>query len=113
MTSTSQDEFAVLRMALEERFELHTGQLIELTRSILDGGETGGGLDRESAAAMTVASRQALADVTDALRRMAEGSYGTCEGCQGEIPRGRLAALPHARFCMRCQRGSDPGERER
>jgi DnaK suppressor protein len=107
MTSTTHDEFAVLCRALEERFQLHTRQLIALTESILDGGEQNSGFDRETAAEMTVASRQALADVSDALRRMAEGTYGSCEACQADIPVERLAIRPHARYCVRCQRARD------
>ena len=93
MASTTQDDFAVLHLALEERFQSHTDQLITLTESILNVRGEDGGLDRDTAAAMTAASRLALAEVVEALRRMAEGSYGTCEGCRADIPVERLAVL--------------------
>jgi DnaK suppressor protein len=44
-----------------------------------------------------------LADVERALRRIDEGSYGTCEACGGAIGRERLAARPAARFCLEDQ----------
>jgi DnaK suppressor protein len=44
-----------------------------------------------------------LADVERALRRIDEGSYGTCEACGGPIGRERLAARPAARFCLEDQ----------
>lgn len=38
-----------------------------------------------------------------ALRRMDEGSFGECAGCENEIPARRLQALPWTQFCIRCQ----------
>lgn len=42
-----------------------------------------------------------LADVEQALRRLDEGSYGTCEVCGGPITDARLEAHPAARVCDR------------
>jgi RNA polymerase-binding transcription factor DksA len=41
-----------------------------------------------------------LADVERALRRLDEGTYGSCEACGGAIGDDRLEALPAARFCI-------------
>ena len=41
-----------------------------------------------------------LADVDRALRRLDEGTYGTCEACGGPIGDARLEAMPAARFCV-------------
>ena len=41
-----------------------------------------------------------LADVEFALRRLDEGTYGTCEACRVPIGEDRLEALPAARFCL-------------
>src|SRR3954465_134896 len=41
-----------------------------------------------------------LADVERALRRLDDGTYGTCEACGGAIGDDRLAAEPAARFCI-------------
>jgi RNA polymerase-binding transcription factor DksA len=40
-----------------------------------------------------------LADVEYALRRLDEGTYGTCEACGKRIDEGRLEAIPAARLC--------------
>ncbi|MDQ6910619.1 MAG: TraR/DksA C4-type zinc finger protein [Actinomycetota bacterium] len=40
-----------------------------------------------------------LADVEYALRRLDDGTYGTCEACGKVIDRDRLEALPAARLC--------------
>jgi RNA polymerase-binding transcription factor DksA len=44
-----------------------------------------------------------LADVEHALRRLDDGSYGTCEACGRPISSDRLEAMPAARFCLNDQ----------
>jgi RNA polymerase-binding transcription factor DksA len=44
-----------------------------------------------------------LDDVEHALRRLDDGSYGTCEACGRPIDDGRLEAIPAARFCVEDQ----------
>ncbi len=44
-----------------------------------------------------------LADVEHALRRLDEGTYGTCEACGKPISDDRLEAQPAARFCLEDQ----------
>ena len=44
-----------------------------------------------------------LTDVEHAIRRIDEGSYGTCEACGRTISDDRLEALPAARFCLNDQ----------
>ncbi len=44
-----------------------------------------------------------LADVEHALRRLDEGTYGTCEVCGKVIPEERLEALPATRLCLEHQ----------
>ena len=48
-----------------------------------------------------------LRDVRGALRRIQEGSFGTCEECDEEIHPKRLAAVPWAPLCIRCQESAD------
>jgi DnaK suppressor protein len=48
-----------------------------------------------------------LRDVRAALRRIREGSYGTCEQCDLDIHPKRLAAVPWASLCIRCQESAD------
>jgi DnaK suppressor protein len=44
-----------------------------------------------------------LQDVEAALARIADGSYGVCIACEGEIDRARLNAYPTAKRCLHCQ----------
>jgi DnaK suppressor protein len=49
-------------------------------------------------------SRVELQRVDAALRKVDDGTYGTCEGCGGPIALERLEALPWAPLCIDCAR---------
>lgn len=51
-----------------------------------------------------------LRDARAALRRIEDGSFGTCQECEGDIHPKRLAAVPWATFCIRCQEAVDRNE---
>ena len=55
-------------------------------------------LDRES---------NLLRNVRSALRRIEDGSYGTCLHCEEEISPKRLNAVPWASYCIQCQEQAD------
>ena len=61
-------------------------------------------VDRESAL---------LRDVKAALRRIHDGSFGTCIECESAISPRRLAAVPWASRCIQCQEVADRVGRER
>ena len=48
-----------------------------------------------------------LREVSAALRRVHDGSFGVCVECKLEISPKRLAAVPWASRCIRCQDTSD------
>jgi DnaK suppressor protein len=48
-----------------------------------------------------------LAEIDEALERVQLGTFGLCEGCEEVIPKVRLNAVPHARFCVDCQRRNE------
>jgi len=60
-------------------------------------------LDRES---------NLLRNVRSALRRIDEGSFGTCLHCEEEISPKRLNAVPWAPFCIQCQEQADRNQDE-
>ena len=41
-----------------------------------------------------------LADIEHALRRLDDGTYGTCEACGKPVGDERLEAMPATRFCL-------------
>ena len=53
-----------------------------------------------------VAARRRLADVEDALARLAAGTFGRCEQCGSSIPEGTLTRVPEARYCPACAAGA-------
>ncbi|MGO4879658.1 MAG: TraR/DksA family transcriptional regulator [Bryobacteraceae bacterium] len=52
-------------------------------------------------------------EVKAALRRIHDGSFGTCIECEWEISPKRLAAVPWASRCIGCQEVADRDGRER
>jgi len=48
-----------------------------------------------------------LREARAALRRIQEGSFGTCQQCDEDINPKRLAAVPWATLCLRCQEAVD------
>ncbi len=59
--------------------------------------------ERAQVAALLAQARSHLAELTSALERLREGTYGTCERCGGPIPLERLMARPTAQSCVRCR----------
>src|SRR5690348_1989716 len=55
-------------------------------------------LDRES---------QLLRNVRAALRRIDDGSFGTCAHCEEDISPKRLNAVPWTSLCIQCQEQAD------
>ena len=41
--------------------------------------------------------------ISDALRRLEQDTFGICIECEEPIGNKRLAALPWAKYCIRCQ----------
>jgi DnaK suppressor protein len=60
-------------------------------------------LDRES---------NLLRQIRAALRRIQDGSYGTCTECECVISPRRLAAVPWASRCIQCQEAADRDRQE-
>lgn len=54
---------------------------------------------------------QAIVEISAALQRITQGTFGRCEECGEEISRDRLQVLPYARHCIACARGLPPKAR--
>lgn len=59
--------------------------------------------ERETALNLTTGEANRLHEVSEALKRIREGKFGVCEGCEGDIPKKRLEAFPSAKYCIECQ----------
>jgi hypothetical protein len=107
------------RALLEARWQARLRELTELSlayhvaiASAPDRAGSGSGIGSGSGLAAepeaqgllrrAVTARRKLADVEEALSRLAAGEFGRCEQCGAQIPDGLLAAEPEIRYCARC-----------
>ena len=84
-------------------------QIAELIANAGDGGgddqvDTGAkAFEREHEMTLANNVRDALAQNEHALKRIADGTYGTCENCGNPIGKRRLQAFPRATLCLTCK----------
>jgi RNA polymerase-binding transcription factor len=64
-------------------------------------------LTRGVGAALLEMSSATVHCIEAALRRLEQGTYGTCADCDAPIPPARLRALPFAERCRDCQERRD------
>ena len=109
MTKNELDRFrAVLtaKVAELERFNRHReGITIERSADQLE--EIQAASERVLAVCHLDREFNQLRDARAALRRIEEGSFGTCQECDEDIHPRRLAAVPWAAFCIQCQEAVD------
>ena len=84
-----------------ESEEASLGELSSLDQHQADvGTET---FNRERDLAILENVEAELGDIDHAIRRLDDGTYGTCEACGKPIDDARLEAMPAARFCLEDQ----------
>jgi DnaK suppressor protein len=59
--------------------------------------------EREKNMTVLATLQASLQEITDALRKFDQGTYGICETCGKPIAEKRLQALPEATHCIECQ----------
>jgi RNA polymerase-binding transcription factor DksA len=59
--------------------------------------------EKDFALSLLSQEQDALYEIEEALKRIEDGTYGTCEMTQQPIPRARMEAIPFARFTVECQ----------
>lgn len=103
-TTPRRERLAALLPSLREQLEGQVTFRKEQLRELYAfGGSEDTAARREVDAELERAAQWALDETEDALRRMDEGSYGTCTSCHEPIAVERLEVIPHARFCPGCQ----------
>ncbi len=65
--------------------------------------------ERQALVHKAATARQMLKNLTQALERMRQGTFGECIECGGDIELKRLEAIPWARYCVRCQEAREKG----
>ncbi|HRZ86392.1 MAG TPA: TraR/DksA family transcriptional regulator [bacterium] len=63
--------------------------------------------DREFALNLLTNEQGIMYDIDDALTRIENGTFGTCEMCSKDIGEKRLSAVPSARMCKECQEAEE------
>ena len=102
------DNFAQLRVALEEKKDELTARLERITANVrrgyhADSKERAKEMeDAEVVDALGNETRRELVMISDTLRRIEAGEYGRCEECGAEIRDERLRAQPYATVCIDC-----------
>jgi DnaK suppressor protein len=108
---TNRERHDVLRRMLEER----RGEIQEKLRAIRE--EIPSYLDevreteeqsvsdfaQEMDFALMEMKARTLIRIDEALQRVGQGTYGTCDECGQDIAEARLSAVPFALRCMECQ----------
>jgi DnaK suppressor protein len=85
-------------------------EIIVVERSADELDQTGRSAEREFAILGLSRRSELLRNVQEALRRLQDGTFGTCANCEETIGGNRLAAVPWTRFCIRCQEAVDRGD---
>ena len=81
----------------EETFDNHLGDAATVT------------FNREMDYSLEDNSGHVLRAIDDALKRLDEGSFGTCARCRNPISEERLEAMPYATKCIDCKRLEERG----
>lgn len=53
-----------------------------------------------------------IAQISAALKRIQDGSFGVCEACAEAISDARLQARPEARLCLNCKARNETSHRQ-
>jgi DnaK suppressor protein len=120
-TARSQADIDLIRLALEARFNELTGEYDEaLLQSqvlrLVEVGDTAGDdqadsgtktAERDTAQSLLRTILDRRAQFEHALSRLADGTYGWCEGCSASIPVERLEIFPSATTCVSCKQSRE------
>ena len=91
----------LLHCMLEEQYTVDIARLTQLR--VYAALPRHAGHDGRALEVQIGAVQQRIAETAQALRRMSEGTYGSCADCHRPIPLGRLRTAPEAAHCTLCQ----------
>lgn len=79
----------------DETDEIQANQLIEMNKQLIGRSAT------------------KMAQISAALKRIDEGTYGLCQDCEDPIPEKRLLSNPHFQTCVTCAEEREAEEKQR
>lgn len=107
------DKYKKLLLAERERLELEhrvvSGDLAEHDGDLADYDDHDPGdaatemYDRTKDYALEENFHDLLEKISEALRKIDDGTYGVCDRCNTPIHQDRLKAIPYATLCVECQ----------
>jgi len=84
----------------DETFKKERSELSSMPFHMADAGSDN--FEQEFSLDLMDSEKKILKEITDALGRIGEGTFGVCEGKGESIPKARLNAIPWARYCVAC-----------
>lgn len=109
MTDNFAQQLQQMRTSVIEQIRAQRGGKIGRAEAAIDRHDVQSGdwaqFDGERDLAMAIDQRETeeLKAIDEALKRIANGSYGECTDCGVDIPAARLHASPTALRCLNCQ----------
>lgn len=88
----AQNELAILKQSLNRSVESGTGDTNVTSKVLEDGAETS---QKESMNELAVRQQKFIINLSNALIRIKNGTYGLCKVTGKLIPKARLRAVPH------------------
>jgi len=85
-------------------------EILAVERSADEMDQSGRSAEREFAILGLNRRSELIRNIHTALRRIEDGTFGTCTNCGEAIGRNRLVAVPWTPFCIRCQEVVDRGD---
>jgi RNA polymerase-binding transcription factor DksA len=118
MTKTDLTAFKSHLLALRDRHNTDVSDLADEALHRTSGGASGNlsnmpihmadlgtdNFEQEFTLSLLQNEEQRLEEITAALDRIEQGTFGRCEECKEPIPKARLQAVPYARHCVECAR---------
>ena len=107
------DERARVQEALDYLHEENSGSMEDETQEIQSDNHPGDvattTLDREIDYTLEENEERVLSAIDVALKRIEDGTFGTCRTCGEQIAIERLEALPYTTQCIDCKRKEERG----
>lgn len=94
----------IIKEAKNEIRKFKEGEKKQIVESVLDDGDLSFvDLSEDISLKQLSAHRDTLIKIDEALRKLKEDTYGTCEDCGDEISVERIKIIPFATYCRDCQ----------
>jgi len=93
----AQTELSILKQSLNRSAESGTGDTNITSKVLEDGAETS---QKESVNELAARQQKFINNLSNALIRIKNGTYGICKNTGKLIPKARLRAVPHTMLCI-------------